>query len=250
MRWLSLVPLVGLALAQDTTTTTTTSDTSHTRSSTSYDISDASTITDSVAVPSGTYATYSSTITLGNGDTSLEAITTSIAANATTTGNQTVVTTTSNSVTVLVGGGGTTTLGNNSMNATATTTSTATKTPVINTRPCNGYVELCGRNYSNITNVAAHNSPFDRAGNAASNQMFDVTAQLNDGVRMRKSSRSNPFDVSQTDHSKCNSKLTTRMVPCCSAIPLAIFSTWAPFSPTSRRSPSGCARTPTTWSPF
>lgn len=188
MRWLSLVSLIGLALAQDTTTTT--SHTSTTRSSTSYDISDASTITDSVAVPSGTYATYSSTITLGDGDTSLEAFTTSIAPNATTTGNQTVVTTTSNSVTVLVGGGGTTTLGNNSMNATATTTSTATTTPVINTRPCNGYVELCGRNYSNITNVAAHNSPFDRAGNAASNQMFDVTAQLNDGVRMCKSSRS------------------------------------------------------------
>ncbi|KAJ5289493.1 uncharacterized protein N7443_009746 [Penicillium atrosanguineum] len=187
MRWLSLVTLIGLALAQDTTTTTTSdtsSDTSTSRSSTSYDISDASTITGSVALPSGTYETYSSTITLGNGDTSLEAVTTSIAANATTTGNQTVVRTTSNSVTVLVGGGGTTTLGNNSMNATATTTSTATKTPVINTRPCNGYVELCGRNYSNITNVAAHNSPFDRAGNAASNQMFDVTAQLNDGVRM------------------------------------------------------------------
>ncbi|KAJ5131825.1 secreted protein [Penicillium atrosanguineum] len=107
MRWLSLVTLIGLALAQDTTTTTTSdtsSDTSTSRSSTSYDISDASTITGSVALPSGTYETYSSTITLGNGDTSLEAVTTSIAANATTTGNQTVVRTTSNSVTVLVGG--------------------------------------------------------------------------------------------------------------------------------------------------
>ncbi|KAJ5684705.1 uncharacterized protein N7477_001050 [Penicillium maclennaniae] len=185
MRWLSLVTLIGLALAQDTAHTTTTSDTSTTLSSTSYNLSDASTVTGTVALPSGTYVTYSSTVTLSNGDTSLEAIISSIAANATTTGNQTVVTTTSHSVTVLVGGAGTTTLGNNSMNATATTTATTTtQTPVINSRPCNGYVELCGRNYSNITNVAAHNSPFDRSGNAASNQMFDVTAQLNDGIRM------------------------------------------------------------------
>jgi hypothetical protein len=189
MRWLPLVTLLGQALAESTTTTTT--DTSSTSSSTSYDFSDATTITTgSVAVPSGNYETYSSTVTLDNGDTSLEAITSTFASNATTTGNHTVVTTTSNSVTVLVGGAGTTTLGNSSMNATATATSTTTTTPVINTQPCNGYVELCARNYSNITNVAAHNSPFDRTGNAASNQMFDVTAQLNDGIRMRKSIRS------------------------------------------------------------
>jgi hypothetical protein len=43
------------------------------------------------------------------------------------------------------------------------------------------------RNYSNITNVAAHNSPFVVPGNAASNQALKVTDQLNDGVRMRKS---------------------------------------------------------------
>lgn len=195
MRWLSLVAiLAGLALAEDTTT----SDTSHTSSTTSgttsgtttsFDISDASTITGSVALPSGTYLTYGSTITLDDGDTSLLAVTSSISGNSSAMHNQTIVTQTSNSVTVLVGGGGTTTLGNNSMNATATATasSTSTSAPVINTRPCNGYVELCGRNYSNITMVAAHNSPFDRPGNAASNQMFDVTAQLNDGIRMCKS---------------------------------------------------------------
>ncbi|EEQ88075.1 uncharacterized protein BDCG_03195 [Blastomyces dermatitidis ER-3] len=52
-----------------------------------------------------------------------------------------------------------------------------------NTRPCNGYSEFCERKYSNITNVAAHNSPFVRQGNIASNQNLPVTIQLNDGVR-------------------------------------------------------------------
>lgn len=190
MRWLSLVAiLAGLALAEDTTTSHTSTSSTTSGTTTSFDISDASTITGSVALPSGTYQTYSTTITLDDGDTSLLAVTSSISGNSSAMHNQTTVTQTSNSVTVLVGGGGTTTLGNNSMNATASATasSTSTSAPVINTRPCNGYVELCARNYSNITMVAAHNSPFYRPGNAASNQMFDVTAQLNDGIRMCKS---------------------------------------------------------------
>ncbi|KAJ5212584.1 uncharacterized protein N7498_004230 [Penicillium cinerascens] len=185
MRWLSLVAiLAGLALADDTTTSHTSTSSTSSGTTTSFDLSDASTITGSVALPSGTYETYSTTITLDDGDTSQLTVTSSISGNSSAMHNQTTVTHTSNSVTVLVGGGGTTTLGNNSMNATATASSTSTSTPVINTRPCNGYVEFCGRNYSNITMVAAHNSPFDRPGNAASNQMFDVTTQLNNGIRM------------------------------------------------------------------
>lgn len=53
-----------------------------------------------------------------------------------------------------------------------------------NTQPCNNYVEFCTRKYSNITMVAAHNSPFVRPGNAASNQDLDVEDQLNDGIRL------------------------------------------------------------------
>ncbi|KAK2839163.1 hypothetical protein FQN49_006409 [Arthroderma sp. PD_2] len=53
-----------------------------------------------------------------------------------------------------------------------------------NTRPCNGYPEFCARSYSNITQVAAHNSPFVRPGNIASNQELEVVTQLNDGIRM------------------------------------------------------------------
>lgn len=66
-------------------------------------------------------------------------------------------------------------------NATITTTSSAEPS---NTQPCNNYPELCTRKYSNITEVGAHNSPFVKAGNAASNQELGVIAQLNDGIRM------------------------------------------------------------------
>jgi hypothetical protein len=48
---------------------------------------------------------------------------------------------------------------------------------------CNGYAEFCDRKYSNVTYVVAHNSPFHKAHNAASNQDFDVTTQLVDGIR-------------------------------------------------------------------
>lgn len=187
MRWstFALALLAGVAAA-DTTTT------SKSDSSTSVDLSTASTVTNpsTVALPSGSYITYSTTITLANGNSSVLVSTTAAPnATATTSGNHTIVTTTSNSLTVLVGSGGSTTLGNGTMNAT--TTSTATQTPVVNTRPCNNYSEFCARNYSNITMVAAHNSPFVRKGNAAANQALDVTAQLDDGIRMRMASPQN-----------------------------------------------------------
>lgn len=66
-------------------------------------------------------------------------------------------------------------------NMTSTTTDSSPQPT--NTTPCNNYVELCDRKYSNITNVACHNSPFVRPGNAGSNQALPVLAQLNDGVR-------------------------------------------------------------------
>jgi hypothetical protein len=64
------------------------------------------------------------------------------------------------------------------------TTSTESATPsVTNTQPCNNYPEFCQRKYSNITEIACHNSPFITQNNLAANQQFDVTSQLNDGVR-------------------------------------------------------------------
>lgn len=71
------------------------------------------------------------------------------------------------------------------LNRTVTPTTTQ-NTPArpSNTQPCNNYVEFCNRKYSNITEVAAHNSPFTRANNAARNQEYPVTQQLNDGIRV------------------------------------------------------------------
>ena len=65
----------------------------------------------------------------------------------------------------------------------ANSTDTADVPAPTNTQPCNNYVELCTRKYSNITNVGCHNSPFVRPGNTGSNQELPVKAQLDDGVR-------------------------------------------------------------------
>jgi hypothetical protein len=109
------------------------------------------------------------------------------------TGNisDTTATTTTAAVTVLVGGQGTGTMAPNATaNGTLISSSPTSAVPLpTNTQPCNGYVEFCARNYSNITVVAAHNSPFVRKGNLAANQAYPVTTQLNDGVRMREYSR-------------------------------------------------------------
>ncbi|KAF2036727.1 PLC-like phosphodiesterase [Setomelanomma holmii] len=66
----------------------------------------------------------------------------------------------------------------------ATATSTTSRLPEpSNTRPCNGYAEFCERKFSNISMVVAHNSPFVKPHNAASNQVNPVIDQLDDGVR-------------------------------------------------------------------
>jgi hypothetical protein len=68
--------------------------------------------------------------------------------------------------------------------ANSTVTSTFSSAEPTNTTPCNNYPEFCSRQYGNITEVAAHNSPFVKSGNAAANQALGVTTQLNDGIRL------------------------------------------------------------------
>lgn len=95
--------------------------------------------------------------------------------NATATGTpSTASSTTTEDPLTEIGGG-------SSRTRTPTGTSPAQPT---NTQPCNNYPEFCTRKYSNITEICAHNSPFTRANNAARNQAYGVTTQLNDGVRM------------------------------------------------------------------
>jgi hypothetical protein len=71
------------------------------------------------------------------------------------------------------------------INGTVSTTASARPRPS-NTTPCNGYPEFCSRKYSNISMVVAHNSPFVKEHNAASNQILPVLTQLNDGIRGRE----------------------------------------------------------------
>lgn len=47
---------------------------------------------------------------------------------------------------------------------------------------CNGHAELCERQYSSVTFMGAHNSYAVGEG-LGDNQLKDVTAQLNDGIR-------------------------------------------------------------------
>ncbi|EAW07874.1 PI-PLC domain-containing protein [Aspergillus clavatus NRRL 1] len=172
--------------AEESSSTTSTATTTTTTGNNLFTLT--GTITDRISdatMPTGKYISYTSTITLptdSNGKVNSSMVTGSqslmltATTTTTTTGNATAQTTSTDSLTRLVGNGG--------MNATHTASPSASASPVINTQPCNGYPEFCARKYSNITMVAAHNSPFVKRGNAAANQALDVLDQLNDGVRM------------------------------------------------------------------
>lgn len=164
-----LLGLMSFVAAQDPTTSTTTDDVIYLHGSTG-----TSNPSGEPSVPTGDYISYSTTMILGSGTPT-----------PMPTSNTSVSSGTEDSVTKLVG----TPSSNSTGNATSTSaTATSTSTEPVNTRPCNGYPEFCSRNYSNITMVAAHNSPFVRLGNAASNQALEVLSQLDDGIRMRMSS--------------------------------------------------------------
>ncbi|KAI4645898.1 hypothetical protein J4E93_005476 [Alternaria ventricosa] len=93
-----------------------------------------------------------------------------------------------------------------SSNGTASTTTTSARPSPTNTQPCNGYVEFCQRRFSNISMVVAHNSPFVRPHNAASNQDYPVLNQLNDGVRGLQFETQKPNETSaiRLCHTSCN----------------------------------------------
>lgn len=182
-----------------------------------------------------TYATYESISTRSTSTTygTLFSDSTTMTSNATETGTNNTLS--SATRTLLVGSGASTTSttlnGTNPRNSTATSTSTSA-TPT-NTQPCNGHPEFCNRKFSNITYVAAHNSPFIRAGNAASNQMLPVTTQLEDGIRMRKSDTSITKSLLTETQSSFRPTLSTK--PFTSVTPLARSSTWALSNPISRK---------------
>jgi hypothetical protein len=148
-------------LGDDATTTSTTNSDSSTTESVSA--------TSTEGTPTGTYLSLTTQKTQGLGTVSDTS--TIMSGNFT----QSKVSTT-DTRTYLTGTLTSTTTGNFSTTVSATPTAT-------NTRPCNNYPEFCYRKYSNITEVACHNSPFVKSNNLAANQQYDVKYQLNDGVR-------------------------------------------------------------------
>lgn len=68
---------------------------------------------------------------------------------------------------------------------------------------CNGHAELCGRKYSNITTIGAHDSAF--VGQLPQdNQGVSVTAQLDAGIRfLQVQSHKNIFGTLQLCHTSC-----------------------------------------------
>ena len=111
-------------------------------------------------LPTGSYVSYSSTITVSTTSGllgSISNVATSIGAGNVSSSSMTNVISSSSQI-VLQGSVTTTALNaTGSINATATSTSTSTQPT--NTTPCNNYPEFCARQYSNITEVSAHNSP-------------------------------------------------------------------------------------------
>ncbi|RMZ91063.1 hypothetical protein DV736_g1707, partial [Chaetothyriales sp. CBS 134916] len=152
-----------------------------------------------------TYANHGTTVTISSKgsdytqSTDVSSVVESLANSPTQSLNATG---TSDTQTLLVGATQTASTSNRTRNDNATST-TSSLQPT-NTVPCNGYSQFCSRLYSNITHVAAHNSPFVRPGNVASNQMLDVTTQLNDGIRMLQFQVHNLNGTMTLCHSSCD----------------------------------------------
>ncbi|KAI0347688.1 PLC-like phosphodiesterase [Trametopsis cervina] len=68
---------------------------------------------------------------------------------------------------------------------------------------CNGHAELCERNYGNVTFVGTHDSYAVGTNNLATNQDYDVTQQLTDGVRLLQVEALNQNGTPQLCHSSC-----------------------------------------------
>lgn len=163
-------------------------------------------------VPTGpqvTYITYTSTSTVSSGSLSgsTQLLSSTIAvANASaalSSSSSSAASSSSQSVTIIQGGkGATTSTVSGTSNSTAKSTSSSSAQPT-NTQACNNYPEFCARKYSDITYIAAHNSPFVNPKNAAANQDYGVISQLNDGVRMLQGQTHFVNDTIYYCHTSC-----------------------------------------------
>ncbi|EGO04745.1 hypothetical protein SERLA73DRAFT_173938 [Serpula lacrymans var. lacrymans S7.3] len=68
---------------------------------------------------------------------------------------------------------------------------------------CNGHAELCNRSFGNVTFVGAHDSYAVGINSIAANQDYNITQQLNDGIRMLQMQAHNLSGVIQLCHTTC-----------------------------------------------
>ncbi|KZP25421.1 PLC-like phosphodiesterase [Athelia psychrophila] len=68
---------------------------------------------------------------------------------------------------------------------------------------CNGHAELCDRSYGNVTFVGAHDSYAVGSSGVAVNQDYNITQQLNDGVRLLQSQVHNSSGTIELCHTSC-----------------------------------------------
>jgi len=69
---------------------------------------------------------------------------------------------------------------------------------------CNGFSEFCGLSYGNITFVGAHDSYAVGVNNLFTDQDYNVTQQLNDGIRMLQMQAHNNSGTIQLCHTSCS----------------------------------------------
>lgn len=68
---------------------------------------------------------------------------------------------------------------------------------------CNGHPEFCDRSFGNVSFVGAHDSYAVGTNNLATNQDYDVTQQLNDGIRMLQMQAHLSSNVIHLCHTSC-----------------------------------------------
>ncbi|KAH7930497.1 PLC-like phosphodiesterase [Leucogyrophana mollusca] len=68
---------------------------------------------------------------------------------------------------------------------------------------CNGSPDLCDRSFGNVTFVGAHDSYAVGINNLATNQDYNITQQMNDGIRMLQMQTHNQSGVIQLCHTSC-----------------------------------------------
>jgi len=77
-------------------------------------------------------------------------------------------------------------------------------TPVPRATVCNGFSDFCSRSYGNITFVGAHDSYAVGVNNLFTNQDYNVTQQLDDGIRMLQLQAHNQSGTITLCHTSCS----------------------------------------------